>query len=146
MFTKFAYEHMLYQFMLSHKERLISFQRTFENGYSGDYIVKEWIAPMWAEFKVKFIFNQATLSSNHSTSESHSHPSVKAIGNSSTLTKSDEKPLYIPPYVKQNQLLAECYCNQYQQHSFNMICQHIFTVFNVLQVKRIDRSYLLFSR
>ena len=31
--------------------------RQFENGFTGDYLVLEWIAPEWVEFKVKLIFN-----------------------------------------------------------------------------------------
>ena len=45
-----------------------------------------------------------------------------------------------------SQLLTGCQCDCSYFYSFNLICQHIFAVFNVLQVKRLGHCYKLFSR
>ncbi|CDW75319.1 UNKNOWN [Stylonychia lemnae] len=62
--------------MLSHQAKLKQFHRKFENGYDGEYIVSEWIAPDWIKFKVILVYSTTTLSSNQNTSDSKSIRSI----------------------------------------------------------------------
>ena len=43
-------------------------------------------------------------------------------------------------------MLLECICDCDYFLQFSLICQHIFAVFSVMQVKRIGRSYKQFHR
>lgn len=58
MFSKFSYEHMLYQSMLSHQCRIVELikHRHQKDHYTGSYIVHEWNGNGYISFKAHLTF------------------------------------------------------------------------------------------
>ena len=134
MFSKFAFEHMMFQQMLSHQCKVMEFKRfnfsqkrlrDHKNPWTGEYIVREWIG-QHVNFRVLVEFDGIP---HHGPLIGVSHGHL---------------PAYCQPEL--SQMLTGCQCDCHYFYSFNLICQHIFTVFNILQLKRLGHCYKLFSR
>ena len=132
MFSKFAFEHMVYQSMLSHQCRVLEFyrmkpksQKDQQSFWTGQYVVREWVGE-YVNFRVHLSF----------ADRPQFGPLIGFTGG------------HLPPHLQPltNVLLQECFCDCEYFISFNLLCQHIFAVFNVLQLKRIGHCYKQFSR
>ncbi len=130
MFSKFAYEHMLYQSMLSHQCKVLEFFRIrprqtkeVPSPWTGQYVVREWVGG-YQHFKVHLTFAE--------------RPKSLVFINGK----------HLPPNLQPatSIQLHECLCDCEYFTSFNLICQHLFSVFNILQLKRIGHCFKQFSR